>query len=71
MFIKPIQPLIQEINNDLLSEKNVRLLVQREDLIHPFVSGNKWRKLKYNLVEAKTTFYSKDVMYNFFKAAKI
>lgn len=59
MFVKPIQPLIQEINNDLLSEKNVRLLVQREDLIHPFVSGNKWRKLKYNLVEAKKTFHSK------------
>ena len=59
MFVKPIQPLIQEINNDLLSQKNVRLLVQREDLIHPFVSGNKWRKLKYNLVEAKKTFHSK------------
>ena len=27
--------------------------IRREDLIHPFVSGNKFRKLKYNLIEAK------------------
>jgi 1-aminocyclopropane-1-carboxylate deaminase len=27
--------------------------VKREDLIHPYVSGNKLRKLKYNLLEAK------------------
>ena len=28
--------------------------MKREDLIHPFVSGNKFRKLKYNLLQAKT-----------------
>jgi 1-aminocyclopropane-1-carboxylate deaminase/D-cysteine desulfhydrase-like pyridoxal-dependent ACC family enzyme len=28
------------------------VLVKREDLNHPFVSGNKWWKLKYNLEEA-------------------
>ena len=27
--------------------------IKREDLIHPFVSGNKFRKLKYNLLQAK------------------
>lgn len=27
--------------------------IKREDLIHPFVSGNKFRKLKYNLRQAK------------------
>jgi 1-aminocyclopropane-1-carboxylate deaminase len=32
---------------------NVSLYVKREDLIHPFVSGNKYRKLKYNLLQAK------------------
>lgn len=36
-----------------LSQKNVELFVKREDRIHPFVSGNKFRKLKYNLLEAK------------------
>jgi len=32
---------------------SVRLFVKREDLNHPFVSGNKWWKLKYNLEEAQ------------------
>lgn len=42
----------QEIKADLLIEKGVKLFIKREDLIHPIVSGNKWRKLKYNLKEA-------------------
>lgn len=33
--------------------KGIRLLVKRDDLNHPEVSGNKWRKLKYNLEEAQ------------------
>ncbi len=28
-------------------------MIKREDLNHPVISGNKWRKLKYNLQEAK------------------
>ena len=39
-------------NIKILSSDYV-LDIKREDLIHPFVSGNKFRKLKYNLVEAK------------------
>jgi 1-aminocyclopropane-1-carboxylate deaminase len=31
----------------------VNLNFKRDDLIHPFISGNKWRKLKYNLLKAK------------------
>jgi 1-aminocyclopropane-1-carboxylate deaminase len=31
----------------------ISLEIKREDLIHPFVSGNKFRKLKYNLLQAK------------------
>lgn len=42
---------IQEIT--LNFDTDVRLFIKREDLIHPFVSGNKFRKLKYNLAEAK------------------
>ena len=34
--------------------KGIKLTIKREDLIHPFVSGNKFRKLKYNLLQAKT-----------------
>lgn len=44
---------IQEIHDPLLDKAGVRLLLKREDLNHPFVSGNKWWKLKYNLEEAK------------------
>lgn len=33
----------------------VELFVKREDKIHSFISGNKYRKLKYNLIEAKNT----------------
>ncbi len=31
----------------------ITLYLKREDLIHPFISGNKFRKLKYNLLKAK------------------
>ena len=43
----------KEISLPLLDEKEVRLFIKRIDKIHPFVSGNKWFKLKYNLLEAK------------------
>ena len=31
----------------------ITLEIKREDLLHPFVSGNKFRKLKYNILQAK------------------
>jgi len=43
----------KEISLPVLKEKEVRLFIKRIDKIHPFVSGNKWFKLKYNLIEAK------------------
>lgn len=36
----------------ILKEKQVTLAIKREDLLHSFISGNKYRKLKYNLKEA-------------------
>lgn len=44
---------IQEIQHPTLKDAKVRLLIKREDLNHPLVTGNKWWKLKYNLEEAK------------------
>ncbi len=32
---------------------NIKLTIKREDLLHPHISGNKFRKLKYNIIEAK------------------
>ncbi len=40
------------IEDPTLEKAAVRLLLKREDLNHPFISGNKWWKLKYNLQEA-------------------
>ncbi|WP_425459553.1 1-aminocyclopropane-1-carboxylate deaminase/D-cysteine desulfhydrase [Flavobacterium dankookense] len=34
-------------------KNQISLFIKREDLIHPIISGNKFRKLKYNLTEAK------------------
>ena len=47
----------QEISLSLLKEKEIRLFVKRLDKVHPFISGNKWFKLKYNLIEAKKLGY--------------
>ena len=44
----------QEIHLPILEQKKVTLVLKREDCIHPFISGNKYRKLKYNLGEAKS-----------------
>ncbi len=45
-------PPVLKINAPALSEQQIDLFVQREDLIHPRLSGNKWHKLKYNIKEA-------------------
>ena len=41
-----------EVNSSVFDRQHIRLLVKRDDLLHPYISGNKWRKLKYNLLEA-------------------
>jgi 1-aminocyclopropane-1-carboxylate deaminase len=51
LFAKTPSP-IQEVSLPSLKENGIRLLVKRDDLLHPFVYGNKYRKLKYNLAEA-------------------
>ena len=47
----------QLINIEFPNE--ITLQIKREDLIHPFISGNKFRKLKYNLLQAKAEKKSK------------
>ncbi len=41
----------------LLKKHDVEFYVKREDKLQAFVSGNKYRKLKYNLLEADTLGY--------------
>lgn len=44
--------ILEEVPHPLLDEHNITLRIKRDDLIHPIISGNKWRKLKYTLQHA-------------------
>src|SRR5690606_697991 len=53
-----MQPLdfqspIESLNFPLLKDKRITVDIKRDDLIHPFISGNKWRKLKYIITAAQ------------------
>lgn len=48
-----------EIFDDLFVENDLKVFVKRDDLTHEQVSGNKFRKLKYNLIEAKNLGFKK------------
>ena len=37
------------IDDPFLKKFEISLWIKRDDLLHPIISGNKWRKLKYNL----------------------
>ncbi|ADV48129.1 1-aminocyclopropane-1-carboxylate deaminase [Cellulophaga algicola DSM 14237] len=43
----------QKIELPILNNKKITLCIKREDELHPFISGNKYRKLKYNIKEAE------------------
>jgi len=43
---------VQQIKNPLFDEKGLQVFIKRDDMIHPIISGNKWRKLKYTLANA-------------------
>lgn len=51
-LLNPNTPLV-EIFEDLFTKKQIRVFVKREDLTDQYISGNKWYKLKYNLIEAE------------------
>ena len=45
--------MITQNQNIKVQNTTISLCIKREDLIHKFVSGNKFRKLKYNIIQAK------------------
>lgn len=53
MFLETKVSDIEQVNFSEIADSGVSLFIKREDKLHPFISGNKYRKLKYNLVEAK------------------
>ncbi|NOR27253.1 MAG: pyridoxal-phosphate dependent enzyme [Lutibacter sp.] len=52
MFLTTKNSRIQQVHFSEIKDKSVSLFIKREDELHPFISGNKYRKLKYNLEEA-------------------
>ncbi|REL29001.1 pyridoxal-phosphate dependent enzyme [Thalassotalea euphylliae] len=44
---------IQQIEHPLFKAHQLTVFIKRDDLIHPIISGNKWRKLQGNLAFAK------------------
>ncbi|WP_242037844.1 1-aminocyclopropane-1-carboxylate deaminase/D-cysteine desulfhydrase [Tolypothrix sp. FACHB-123] len=52
-FSLGLPPTIQPIDSPIAQQAGVELSVLRLDAMHPWVNGNKWFKLKYNLLEAK------------------
>lgn len=48
---------VEELHDDALARRAIRLYLKRDDLIHPEIPGNKWRKLKYNLAAARDLGY--------------
>lgn len=56
LFEKTILKLpspIQELHHSIFKEAEVKVFVKRDDLIHPIISGNKWRKLSEYIGIAK------------------
>ena len=53
------KPYNQKLNDCLLRKKDITLVVKREDLLHEHISGNKFRKLYYNVIEAREKGYDK------------
>ncbi len=43
---------LQKINHPLFDQYQIKVWIKRDDLNHPEIQGNKWHKLKLNLVEA-------------------
>lgn len=44
--------ILTKVSAPCLDRRQVELWIKRDDLLHPIVSGNKWRKLKYILNHA-------------------
>ncbi|MDT0453008.1 1-aminocyclopropane-1-carboxylate deaminase/D-cysteine desulfhydrase [Streptomyces hesseae] len=48
--LRPALPSpLTELTDERFAERGLRLLLKRDDLIHPDLPGNKWRKLEPNL----------------------
>jgi len=46
------QSTLVKVEDPFIDEQGLELWLKRDDLLHPIISGNKWRKLKYILQHA-------------------
>jgi 1-aminocyclopropane-1-carboxylate deaminase len=46
---------VQQIHDKMFDDRALKVFIKRDDLIHPIISGNKWRKLKYLLKDASAS----------------
>jgi 1-aminocyclopropane-1-carboxylate deaminase len=53
MFNLEIFSPVEPWQHPLFAQKGLNVFIKRDDLIHPLISGNKWRKLKYVLQKAR------------------
>lgn len=53
---KPLS-VLQKLEHPLFDKHKLDVRVKRDDLLHNIISGNKWRKLKYNLEHLKANDY--------------
>lgn len=61
MMIAPNSIVTQKVSLDLKNE--IELYIKREDQNHKQISGNKLRKLKYNLIEAQKQGFDKIITF--------
>lgn len=58
-----MQSPLQKMNHPLFISQSIKVFVKRDDLIHPFISGNKWRKCHYLLKHIKALGYKKVITF--------
>jgi 1-aminocyclopropane-1-carboxylate deaminase len=52
-FVFPTPNPPQKVNSQIVEDGGIEIYTLRLDLMHPSVNGNKWFKLKYNILEAQ------------------
>jgi len=57
-MLQQVHSPVQSIKDPLLEKCGVVLDLKRDDLIHPLISGNKWRKLKSEYTHTHTHTYT-------------
>ncbi len=59
MILEALDTPLIEVKDNRFAKNNLKLFIKREDLVDKYISGNKWFKLKYNLIEAENLGYKK------------